>query len=331
MSMLHRRDLLGAALGAAAAAGVLARPALAQGDWPTKPVRIIVPFPPGGSTDVLTRLYAERLGGILGQPFVVENRPGAGGNIGAEAVAKAAPDGYTLGAVTVSIMAINQFLYRRMPFDAAKDLAPVALAWELPNVAVVVPERVPASTLSGFLSWAKAQRKGVLYGSTGIGQTTHLSSALLFERTGIDATHVPYRGASQTIPSLLSGDVNFALDNLASYITLIQEGRMRALAVTSAERWPTLPDVPTMAEAGMPDFVVTVWGALVAPAQTPKPIVEKLNGAMRQIAADAAVQERFLQGGARAAWSTPEDAAARAAGERPKWQEMVRISGAQAD
>src|SRR3712207_2503692 len=263
MSMLHRRDLFGAALGAAAA-GALARPAPAQGDWPTKPVRIIVPFPPGGSTDVLTRLYAERLGTILGQPFVVENRPGAGGNIGADAVAKAAPDGYTLGAVTVSIMAINQFLYRRMPFDAAKDLAPVALAWELPNVAVVVPERVPANTLAEFLSWAKAQRKGVLYGSTGIGQTTHLSSALLFERTGIEATHVPYRGASQTIPSLLSGDVNFTLDNLASYVTLIQEGRMRALAVTSAERWPTLPDVPTMAEAGMPDFVVAVWGALVA-------------------------------------------------------------------
>jgi tripartite-type tricarboxylate transporter receptor subunit TctC len=195
----------------------------------------------------------------------------------------------------------------------------------------VVPERVPANTLAEFLAWAKAQREGVLYGSTGIGQTTHLSSSLLFERTGIEATHVPYRGASQTIPSLLSGDVNFALDNLASYITLIQEGRMRALAVTSAERWPTLPDVPTMAEAGMPDFVVTVWGALVAPAQTPRPIVQKLNGAMREIAADPGVQERFLQGGARAAWSTPEDAAARAAGERPKWQEMVRISGAQAD
>jgi tripartite-type tricarboxylate transporter receptor subunit TctC len=330
MSMFLRRDLFGAALGAAAV-GSLPRPALAQGEWPTKPVRVIVPYPPGGATDVLARLYTERLGAVLGQPFVVDNRPGAGGNIGADAVAKAAPDGYSFGFTPVSIIAINQFLYRRMPFDTVKDLAPVALAWELPNVAVVVPERVPAKTLAEFLAWAKARPKGVLYGSTGIGQTTHLSSALLFQRTGIDATHVPYRGAAQTIPSLLSGDVEFTLDNLASYVTMIQEGRMRALAVTSAERWPTLPDVPTMAEAGMPDFVVTVWAALVGPAQTPRPVIERLNAAMRQISGDPAVQERFLQGGARAVWSTPEDAAARAALERPKWQEMVRISGAQAD
>ena len=329
--MTHRRRILlaAAALGVAA----LARPALAQGggEWPTKPVRVIVPYPPGGATDVLARLYAERLGAALGQPFVVENRPGAGGNIGTDAIAKAPPDGYTVGFTPVSILAINQFLYRRMPFDTVKDLVPVSLAWELPNVAIVVPERVPAKTLAEFIAWAKALPKGVTYGSTGIGQTTHLSGSLLFQRSGIEATHVPYRGAAQTIPSLLAGDVDFTLDNLASYVPLIQEGRMRALAVTSAERWPTLPDVPTMAEAGMPDFVVTVWAALVAPAQTPRPVIERLNGAMRQIVADPAVQERFLQGGARAVWSTPEEAAARAARERPRWQEMVKISGAQAD
>ena len=323
--MLLRRHLVGAT------AGALARPARAQGEWPAKPVRVIVPYPPGGATDVLARLYAERLGTVLGQPFVVDNRPGAGGNIGTDAVAKAPPDGYTVGFTPVSILAINQFLYRRMPFDPVKDLIAVLLAWELPNVAVVVPERVPAKTLAEFLSWAKAQPKGITYGSTGIGQTTHLSGALLFRRAGIDATHVPFRGAAQTIPSLLSGDVDFTLDNLASYVPLLQEGTMRALAVTSAERWPTLPDIPTMAEAGMPDFVVAVWAGLVAPAQTPRRAVERLNGAMRRIAEDPAVQERFLQGGARAIWSTPEDAAARAARERPKWQEMVRLSGAQAD
>ena len=323
--MLLRRHLVGAT------AGALARPARAQGEWPAKPVRVIVPYPPGGATDVLARLYAERLGTVLGQPFVVDNRPGAGGNIGTDAVAKAPPDGYTVGFTPVSILAINQFLYRRMPFDPVKDLIAVLLAWELPNVAVVVPERVPAKTLAEFLSWAKAQPKGITYGSTGIGQTTHLSGALLFRRAGIDATHVPFRGAAQTIPSLLSGDVDFTLDNLASYVPLLQEGTMRALAVTSAERWPTLPDIPTMAEAGMPDFVVAVWAGLVAPAQTPRHAVERLNGAMRRIAEDPAVQERFLQGGARAIWSTPEDAAARAARERPKWQEMVRLSGAQAD
>jgi tripartite-type tricarboxylate transporter receptor subunit TctC len=316
----------------AAAASALAAPALAQtGDWPSRPIRVVVPWPPGGSTDVLARLLAERLQQTIGQTFVVENRPGAGGNIGTDAIAKAAPDGYTLGPVTVGGWSINQYLYGRLPYDPEKDIVPISMHWELPNVFAVPAQHVPAKTLREFIDWAKAKRGGVSYGSPGVGTTPHLSGAMFVSRLGLDAVHVPFRGAAQTIPAMLSGDVNFALDNLASYVPVIQEGRMRALAVTSAERWPTLPDVPTMAEAGVPDFVVTSWCAMAFPAGVPRPILERVNAAMKAAADDPAFQQRFLQGGARALWSTPEDAAARAARERPMWREVVRISGARLD
>ncbi|MFC4167471.1 Bug family tripartite tricarboxylate transporter substrate binding protein [Teichococcus aestuarii] len=328
--MTLRRSLLRATL-AVPAAAALCTPALAQGLAGQRPIRLIVPYPPGGSTDVISRLYAERMSASLGQPVVVENRAGASGNLGTDTVAKAAPDGLTIGAVTASIMAINQFLFRSMPFDTEKDLVPIGLAWETPNVAVLSPDKNPSKTLAEFIDWAKKKPDGITYGSTGIGQTTHLSSSMLFSRTGVKATHVPYRGAAQTVPALLAGDVDIALDNLASHIGLIQEGRMRGLAVTGATRWPTLPNIPTMAEAGIPDFVITVWGAFVAPAGTPPAIIERLNGAMRQVAQDEAMQKRFIQGGALALSSTAEEAAARANRERPMWKQVVQASGARAD
>jgi tripartite-type tricarboxylate transporter receptor subunit TctC len=320
--MTTRRALL--------AAPLLAAPslALAQGEWPQRPVRIIVPWPPGGSTDVLARLLAERMQALLGQPFVVENRPGAGGNIGADAIAKSAPDGHTMGPVTVGGWSINQYLYARLPYDPERDIQPISMHWELPNVLVVPAAHVPATTLAEFIAWARARRGGLAFGSPGVGTTPHLSGAMFTSRLSIDGTHVPFRGAAQTIPAMLSGDVHFALDNLASYVPVIQEGRMRALAVTSAERWPTLPEVPTMAEAGVADFVVTSWCAMAFPAGVPAPIVARANAAMRTAAAEPAFQQRFLSAGARALWSTPEDAASRAARERPMWREVVRVSGA---
>jgi tripartite-type tricarboxylate transporter receptor subunit TctC len=329
---LDRRTLLGAGL-AAGAATALSAPAIAQstGEWPARTVRIVVPYPPAGSTDVLTRILAEQLQSKLGATIVIENRPGAGGNIGMDVVAKAAPDGYTMGAATIGHFSINQYLYKSMSWDADRDLLPISLTWELPNVAVVSAQHVPARTLQEFIAWAKQKPGGMSYGSPGVGTTPHLSGALLSSRLGIPGEHVPFRGAAQTIPAMLSGDVHFALDNLASYVPVIQEGRMRALAVTSAERWPTLPDIPTMAEAGVPDFVVTSWGAFVFPAGTPRPIVDKVNAALRAVASDESVQRRFLQGGARVLWSTPEDAVARGRNERAMWQEAVRISGARAE
>jgi tripartite-type tricarboxylate transporter receptor subunit TctC len=203
--------------------------------------------------------------------------------------------------------------------------------WELPNVLVVSAQHVPATSMAEFLAWARAQRNGVSYGSPGVGTTGHLSGTLLTRRLNLDGTHVPFRGAAQIIPAMLSGDLNFALDNLASYVPVIQEGRMRAFAVTGAERWPTLPDVPTMAEAGVPDFVVTSWCAMAFPAGVPAPVLERASTVMREIAADPAMQDRFLRAGARAVGSTPQAVAERAARERPMWREVVQVSGARLD
>src|SRR5215510_11541353 len=280
--------------------------------WPDHPVRIIVPYPAGGSTDVLCRILADRMKEIFGQPFVIENRPGAGGNIGIAAVTGSPPDGYTIGAATIGHFAINQYLYSKMPFDAERDMTPASLTWELPNVFVVATDHCPAKSVSEFIVWAK-QKGRVTYGSPGVGTSPHLSGVMFVKQAGLDATHVLFRGAAQTIPAMLAGDVNFAIDNLASYVPVIQSGKMRALAVTSAKRWPTLPDIPTMDEAGIKDFVITSWAAFVVPSGTPRPIIDKLSAAQRQIAAEQSVQERFLTAGARVLSSTPEGAIAFAA------------------
>jgi tripartite-type tricarboxylate transporter receptor subunit TctC len=327
--LMTRRALLGSA---AATVAMGATQAGAQTTaWPDRPVRVIVPYPAGGSTDVLMRIYADNLKDRFGQPFVIENRPGAGGNIGIDVVAKSAPDGYTVGAATIGHFSINQFLYARMPFDPERDIVPVSLTWELPNVAVVTSQHVPAKTLPEFIAWAKARPDGITYGSPGVGTSPHLSAALFATRTGIKAVHVPFRGAAQTIPAMLAGDVTFAIDNLASYISVIEGGQMRALAVTSAERWPTLPNVPTMAEAGLADFVVTSWAALVVPAGTPRLVIDKLSAAIKDIAAEPAMKARFLTAGAKILSSTPEAALAHADKERATWREVVRISGARAE
>jgi tripartite-type tricarboxylate transporter receptor subunit TctC len=315
-----------AAIGAAVATGARAD----DPRWPDHPVRIVVPYPAGGSTDVLTRILAERLKDIFGQSFVVENRPGAGGNVGIGAVTASPPDGYTIGSATIGHFAINQFLYNKMPYDAERDMIPVSMTWELPNVFVVPTDYVPAKTLAEFIAWAK--KKGqVNFGSPGVGTTPHLSGVMFAKRVGIDAVHVPFRGAAQTIPAMLAGDVNFAIDNLASYVPVIQSGKMRALAVTSARRWPTLQDVPTMEEAGVKDFVITSWAAFVFPAGTPRPIIDKLSAAQQKIAGEAAVQERFMVAGARVLSSTPEGALAFAAKERAIWKDVVAASGAKVD
>jgi tripartite-type tricarboxylate transporter receptor subunit TctC len=307
----------------------LLQDAWAQGapPWPNHPIRLVVPYPAGGSTDVLFRILAERMQDKLGRPFVVENRAGASGNVGIDAVAKSAPDGYTIGAATIGHFSINQFLFANMPYNAERDLVAPSLTYELPNVAVVVAQHVPAKTLSEFIAWAKARPGGISIGSPGPGTSPHLSGVLFAARTDVNAVHVPFRGAAQTIPAMLSGDVTFAVDNLASYISQIESGTMRALAVTSAERWPTLPDVPTMQEAGVKDFVVTSWAAYVVPAATPAAVVEKISETHKEIAGEEAIQKRFIAAGGRLLHSTPAQAKAFAAKETKMWQEVVRLSG----
>lgn len=322
--MIHRRALL-----AAAGSLPLAAPAFGQSPWPNKPVRVIVGFPPGGSLDVMTRLACEQMQNRLGQAFVVETRSGASGNIGTEAIARATPDGYTIGTISMHNLLINPLLFRRLPYDAQKDFAWISAMWDLPNVAVVPAQHVPVRTLAEFVTWAKARPGGVSYGSSGVGTTIHLSGAYLMAQAGIPAEHVTFRGAAQTIPAMLSGDIQVAVDNLASYVGVIQEGRMKALAVTTRERWPGLPDVPTMAEAGFAGLSYGPWHLWAAPAGTPRPVIDRLSQEIRTAFADPALQQRAIGMGARLLGTTPEDLAARLDRERPIWTEMVRISGAQ--
>ena len=322
--MMQRRTLLASpwALG-------LASPAIAQAPWPNRPMRVIVGFPPGGSLDVLSRLMAEELSRRTGQPVVVENRAGAAGNIGADAVAKAAPDGTTIGTVGFTVPLTAPVLFTRLPFDAEKDFAWVSEVWELPNVAVVPAAHVPARNITEFIAWARQQPRGISYGSPGVGTSPHLSAALFLHRLGIAGEHVPFRGAAQTIPAILSGDVHFAIDNLASYVPVIQEGRMRALGVTSAERWPTMPDVPTLQEAaGAAGFAAVSWTMWAFPAGTPERMVRRLAEEIAAINTTPAIAERALLMGGRLLHGGPEAARARIERERGLWADMVRISGA---
>ena len=209
-------------------------------------------------------------------------------------------------------------------------MIPATLTWELPNVFAVATDHCPAKTVTEFITWAKQKGK-ISFGSPGVGTSPHLSGVMFAKSTGLDAVHVPFRGAAQTIPAMLSGDVNFAIDNLASYVPFFQSGKMRALAVTSAQRWPTMPDVPTMGEAGIKDFIVTSWAAFVVPAGTPRPVIDKIAAAMKTLAADAELQKKFQVAGARCIASTPEEAIAYAAKERAMWKVAVALSGAKAE
>ena len=322
---MHPRKLLTAAI--VSLAGVWPLAALA---WPDAPVRIVVPFTAGGASDVLTRSLAEKLQARMGQTFTVENKTGAGGNIGMEAVKTAPADGYTIASGTIGTLSINQFLYAKMSYDPAADFTYVSKVWENCNVFVVAAKH-PAKTVQEFLAWAKQQPKGVTFGSAGVGTTPHLAGELFRVRTGIQALHIPYRGAAQSMPALVAGDTDFAIDNIASYTPLIKSEKVRALAVTCPERWPSFPQLPTMAEAGVPNFIITSWGAFVLPKGTPQAIADKLSAAIRDIYSDPAMQARFLEIGARAVPSTPQETADFAARERVKWKEVVQISGAKLD
>jgi tripartite-type tricarboxylate transporter receptor subunit TctC len=324
--MLRRRHLI-----AAVATPALPLPAWGQAAWPNRPVRVIVGFPPGGSLDVMTRLACEQMQNRLGQPFVVETRTGASGNIGTEAIARATPDGYTIGTVSMHNLLINPHLFTRLPYDPERDFAWISEMWDLPNVAVVPAQHVPARTLAEFIVWAKARPGGISVGNSGIGTTIHLSGAYFLTRTGISGEHVTFRGAAQTIPAMLAGDIQFAVDNLASYSGVIQQGGIRALAIATKDRWPALPDVPTMAEAGLSDFAFGPWHMWAGPAATPPAVTERLSREIRAAWADPQLQQRAITIGARLTGSTPAELAARLQREKPLWAELVRVTGAKAE
>ena len=291
--------------------------------WPQRAVRLVVPFAAGGSTDVAARILAERMGQFLGQPVVVENRAGSGGLVGAEAAAKAEPDGHTLLMATTGLLAIAPHLYPRMPFDPARDFAPVSLAFST-DLVIAVAAALPAKTLGDFVRYAKERPGAVSYASSGAGTTTHAATELFRLAAGVELLHVPYRGSGPAMNDLVAGNIQLMVDQVASAIGQIRDGRVRALAVTGAERHPLLPEVPTVAEAGLPGARASSWGGVVAPARTPAPAVEKANAAVRDAVAQPSVRERMAAAGADPAASSPAEFADFVRAESEKWGRVVR-------
>jgi tripartite-type tricarboxylate transporter receptor subunit TctC len=298
--------------------------------FPSKPIRIVVPFPPGGTTDVLARAAAQKLSDTLGQPAVVDNRPGAAGNIGAELVAKSPPDGYTLLMGTVGTHAINPALYPKMPYDHIRDFAPVILVAGVPNVLVVNPS-LPVNSVQELVAYARANPGKLNFASSGSGTSIHLSGELFKTAAGLSMTHVPYKGSAPALMDLIGGQVQLMFDNLPSALPQIKAGKLKALAVTSRERAPALPNVPTIAESGFPGFEASSWFGLLAPAGTPQPVIATINGEVAKWLASPDAKEKLLAQGANAAGGTPEDFAKHIAAETAKWQKVVKESGAKVD
>ena len=304
--------------------------AQAAASYPNKPIKIIVPFPPGGATDILARATGFELQKAWGQPVIIENRPGAGGNSGADVVAKAAPDGYTLVMGTVGTHAINMSLYARMPYDAVKDFDPVVLVAGVPNLLVVHPS-VPAKTVAELTALAKSQPGKLNVASSGNGTSIHLAAELYKQMAGVDITHVPYKGSSPAVADLLGGQVQLMFDNMPSSLPHAKAGKLRALAVTSLKRSPALPDVPTMDESGLKGFDATSWFGLLAPAGTPKDIIAKLNAASVKALATPEMRERLAAQGADPIGNSPEQFSVFINAEIDKWAKIVRASGARVD
>lgn len=332
--MMNRRTAI------AATAALLATPTIARaqgaGSWPNRTIRLVVPFAPAGTTDIAARILAERLTQRLGQQVIVENRPGAGGNVGTDTVARADPDGYTLLMCTVSSSAINYSLYgAKMPYKP-EDLAGAGLMLQVPN-AIFVTKDLPVRTLQELVDYAKARPGQLNNGSSGAGTSLHLTGELLKTVAGIEMLHVPFRGSGPMLQEVIAGRVEVAVDNLPSVIGHLQDGRLRALAVTTAMRSPVLPDVPTTAEAGFPDIQATAWFGIQVPARTPRPIIDRLGTEIDAVVKEPATKERIAAlGGMMPALTpdggtSPETFEAFVKAEIAKWGEVVRKSGASMD
>jgi len=303
-----------------------ARGAAAQGNWPSRPVRFIVSFTPGGTTDIIARLLGATLTEVWGQSVVIENRPGAGGNIGSEHVARATPDGYTLLVGSVGPLAVNQSLVKNMPYDTLRDFAPVTLLAGVPNI-LVVPAASPIRDVAGLVAEAKRRPGELSYGSTGVGTSAHLSGVMLDHMADVRALHVPYRGAV-ALNDLMAGRVDFMFATIPSVMGHIRDGRLRPLAVSSTERSRSNPTVPTMVELGYPEFSASSWFGMVAPAGTPKPIIDRIVTDVHAALALPRNAENMISQGADPVGNGPEAFRAFLAQEITRWREIVRIAGA---
>jgi tripartite-type tricarboxylate transporter receptor subunit TctC len=328
----QRRTALAAFAALAAAALAAAAPAAhAQAQpWPSKPVRIIVPYPPGGPTDIVARLVGQRLSERLKQPFVIENRAGAGGNLGAEAAAKSPADGYTLLLGTTA-HAINPSLFKSLGYDIRKDFVPIALLTSIPLV-LVVPAASPAATVADVVALAKSKGGGLPYASSGNGQSTHLAAELFASMAGAPMTHVPYKGSAPALTDLAGGQVALMFDTMLSAMPQVKAGRLKAIAVTSAARAPSAPDLPTVAEAaGLAGFEATAWNALFAPAGTPPEVSAALAAAVAEVLAEPETRQRFAADGAIAGSGTPAALGTFLGREIDKWRGVVQRANVKVD
>lgn len=312
-------------LGIALLGGTFAGAAHAQ-QWPTRVVKFVVPFSAGGTTDILGRLMAQKLSEEYGQQFIVENKGGAGGNIGADLVAKAPADGYTFVVGTPGPHVINQFLYKKMPFDSAKDLAPVIVIARVPNVIAVYPE-VKASTLKELIDLTKAQPGKLSFATAGTGGTGHVAMELLKSMTGMDILHVPYRGSAPALTDVIGGRIEISSDNLPAVQPFLEAGKLRPLAVTTAKRWSELPNVPTVAEAGVPGYEASAWFTIAAPPNTPREIIEKVNKSVNKYMSEPETIAKMRKLGADPVGGSPEDMAKLVADETIKWKKVIDFAG----
>jgi len=293
--------------------------------YPSKPLRFIVPFAPAGSTDIFARLIGERLATALGQPVVIENRAGNGGNIGADVVAKSAPDGHTLLMATTGVMAINNALYRNMSFDAAKDLEPVIFIASITN-ALVVPVDSELKSVGDLLAAAKAAPGKLTFASSGSGASTHMSGELFKLMTGVDLLHVPYKGSGQAMPDLISGRVSMMFENMPGAVSYINAGKLRILAVTGLTRSAAMPQIPTVAESGVPGYESLSWSGIAVAAGTPREVIARLNREVNAILASPDMRQKLAEQGADAVGGSPEAFAEHIRNEREKWARVIRTA-----
>ncbi len=311
------------------AAAVVA-PTRAQAPYPAKAIRYVVPFPAGGPLDIVARAVGQELNRAWGQPVIIDNRPGAGGNIGADVVAKAPADGYTILMGAVSTHAINPTLYSKIPYDPIKDFAPITLITSVPNVLVVHPS-IPAKTVRELIAIAKARPGQLNFASGSTGSAGHLAGELFNTMAGVKMVHIPYKGAGPAVVDLLAGHVSLMFDNLASALPNIKAGRVRAIAVTTARRSPFVPDLPTISESGLPGFDIGTWFGVFAPAGTPREVVTKLNAEIVRILNTPGMKDRLANLGAEPMGNTPEQFAAFIKTEIPKYAKVIKASGARVD
>jgi tripartite-type tricarboxylate transporter receptor subunit TctC len=300
--------------------------AIGQEAYPSRPVKIVAPFAPGGLVDVLSRAVGERLQKAMGQPFVVENRPGAGGNVGANVAARAESDGYTLLMSSAGILTINQFLYPQMPFEPESAFTPITVVADMPML-LVVRKDLPARDAKEFMALAKKTPGGLFFGSPGHGTTGHLGMELFMHATGLKLQHVPYKSAAEAVQAALAGQTHSMFDNPPTVMAQIKAGGLRALGVAAKSRIPQLPDVPTLHEGGVKDFEASSWFGLVAPAKTPKPVIDRLAAETRKALQEPELQDRFGKLGARLVGNTPDQFAALIVEERKRWGDVIKSAG----